>query len=99
VTEPAGAPPDDLPRRNGELAFDAPWESRAFGTTAAYLRACGLPWERFRAELIAAVRSAPVGTTYYESFAAALEALVVGDGALSRPEIDARASAVHTDSE
>ena len=31
--------PTDLPRRNGELVFEAPWESRAFGLAAAYLQA------------------------------------------------------------
>ncbi len=32
---------DDLavPRRNGELVFEAPWEGRVFGMTVA-LRAC-----------------------------------------------------------
>ncbi len=33
----AGTPPVDVPRRNGEPVFEAPWESRAFGLAAAYL--------------------------------------------------------------
>ena len=33
----AGELPPDVPRANGELVFAAPWESRAFGVTAAYV--------------------------------------------------------------
>ena len=29
--------PADVPRRNGELLFAAPWEGRAFGLAAAYV--------------------------------------------------------------
>ena len=47
----SAALPDDVPRRNGELVFDAPWESRAFGLVAAYLESTGQSWEVFRARL------------------------------------------------
>ena len=44
-----------LPRRNGELVFAEPWESRAFGL-AMTLNAGGVfDWEEFRQHLIRAV--------------------------------------------
>jgi hypothetical protein len=75
----AGAPPE-VPRVNGELAFAAPWESRAFGLAAAYLAARGEDWSRFRRHLIDAIAAAPPGTPYYESWVTALERLLAGDG-------------------
>ena len=43
------------PRSNGELVFEAPWESRAFGARdrAAERRRCD--WEEFRGRLIAEI--------------------------------------------
>jgi nitrile hydratase accessory protein len=43
------------PRRNGELAFDAPWESRLFGLTLALHERGEFEWEEFRARLIEAI--------------------------------------------
>ncbi len=66
----------DLPRRNGELAFDAPWQSTVFALTAAVVdHAFGGDREPFRRRLIAAVAAEP-GRSYWESWTAALEALV-----------------------
>ncbi len=80
-------PPPELPRRNGELAFDAPWETRVFGLTAAYLASTGRPWEPFRQRLMAAIAGAPAGTPYFESFTEAFESLLVADGVLpTEPE-------------
>ncbi len=76
------------PRDNGELVFDAPWESRVFGVAVAYVERTGQPWDVFRRHLIDAVAAAPDGTPYYESFTAALLALLVTDGVLSGPEAD-----------
>jgi hypothetical protein len=65
----------DLPRRNGELAFDAPWQSRVFGLAAAVVeQAFGGDREPFRRELIAAIAAAP-DRPYWESWTAALETL------------------------
>ena len=69
-------PPDDVPRRNGELVFDAPWESRAFGLAAAYLEASGQDWATFRSHLISAIEDLPDTTPYYEAWVEALERLV-----------------------
>jgi hypothetical protein len=66
----------DLPRRNGELAFDAPWQSTAFALAAAVVdHAFGGDREPFRRQLIKAIAAEP-GRPYWESWTAALEALV-----------------------
>ena len=65
----------DLPRRNGELAFDAPWQSRVFALAAAVVdHAFGGDREPFRQQLISAIAAEP-GRPYWESWTAALEAL------------------------
>lgn len=66
----------DLPRRNGELAFDAPWQSTVFALAAAVVEhAFGGDREPFRRQLINAIAAQP-DRPYWESWAAALEALV-----------------------
>ena len=66
----------DLPRRNGELVFDAPWQSTVFGLAAAVTgHAFGGDREPFRRQLIKAIAAEP-GRPYWESWTAALEALV-----------------------
>jgi uncharacterized membrane-anchored protein len=66
----------DLPRRNGELAFDAPWQSTVFALAAAVVdHAYGGDREPFRRQLIKAVAAEP-DRPYWESWTAALEALV-----------------------
>ena len=72
-------PPDGVPRRNGELVFDAPWESRAFGLAAAYLEASGQDWATFRAHLMAAIAELPDTTPYYEAWVVALDRLLAAD--------------------
>ena len=46
------------PRRNGELVFEAPWESRLFGLTMALHEAGAFSWDEFRSRLIAEIRHA-----------------------------------------
>jgi hypothetical protein len=66
----------DLPRRNGELAFDAPWQSTVFALAAAVIdHAFGGDREPFRRQLIKAIAAEP-DRPYWESWTAALEALV-----------------------
>jgi hypothetical protein len=73
-------PPEDVPRRNGELAFDAPWESRAFGLAAAYLERTGQDWTTFRDHLKTAVAELPASTPYYEAWVVAFDRLLAADG-------------------
>ena len=77
-------PPDDVPRRNGELVFDAPWESRAFGLAAAYLEASRQDWSAFRTHLMAAIADLPDATPYYEAWVVALDRLLATDGLAAR---------------
>ena len=46
------------PRLNGELAFDAPWQSRIFGVTAALVESGTLGWPAMQAALISEVAAA-----------------------------------------
>ena len=76
MTTPLSLSDLDLPRRNGELAFDAPWQSTVFAlATAVIEHALGGDREPFRRQLIAAIAAQP-GRPYWESWTAALEELV-----------------------
>lgn len=87
-----------LPRKNGELVFNAPWESRAFGmATALYEQGLYQRWDEFRDRLIAEIaaserrhREHEEPWNYYERWLAALERLLVEKGMLSKEEIDLR---------
>jgi hypothetical protein len=78
------------PRRNGELAFNAPWESRIFAVAAGLVqtRFQG-DWEPFRERLKAAIAADPA-RSYWDSWTAALEELVVASGWVSARRIDQR---------
>jgi len=65
-----------LPRDNGELVFSAPWEARAVAMAVALVERLELPWDAFRQRLIAAIAEDP-DRPYYESWASALEQLVI----------------------
>jgi nitrile hydratase accessory protein len=78
------------PRRNGELAFEAPWQSRVFGATLALVERGRLDWEGFRARLIAEIgvhdaRHPGEATPYWSCWLAALESLL-SDTGLCRPD-------------
>jgi nitrile hydratase accessory protein len=87
-----------LPRLNGELVINAPWESRAFGMAAAlYEQGRYQHWDEFRDRLITEIaawegrhrgREAP--WNYYERWLAALERLLIDKGLLSTEEIERR---------
>jgi hypothetical protein len=76
VSVPPGLSGMDLPRRNGELAFDAPWQSTVFALAAAVVEhAFGGDREPFRHHLMEAIAAEP-DRPYWESWTAALETLV-----------------------
>jgi nitrile hydratase accessory protein len=77
------------PRRNGELVFASPWESRIFGVTLALLDTGRFTWDEFRARLIAALARSPDGARYYDSWTVALEELLVVKGICTPTEIAA----------
>jgi len=82
-----------LPRQNGELVFDAPWQGRVLGMALAVVQERGLDWDEFRQRLIAAIDADPT-RPYYESWTAALTDLVVDLGVTSAADVDARAAHV-----
>lgn len=82
-----------LPRLNGELVFQAPWEGRAFGAAVALNDAGTYEWREFAEELaaqIAAQGAEASPETYYERWLAALERLLVGRGIVTTDEIETR---------
>jgi nitrile hydratase accessory protein len=72
------APLDDqsLPRNNGELVFEAPWQARAVAVAVALVERLDLPWDAFRSRLMTEIARDPQ-RPYYESWGRALEWLVV----------------------
>jgi nitrile hydratase accessory protein len=82
--------PSALPRDNGELVFSAPWEGRAVAIAVVLVERLGLSWDAFRDRLIDAIAAAPE-RPYYESWAAALESLVVSVGLATPASLDAAA--------
>ena len=66
---------DLLPRENGELVFDAPWQGRVLAMAVGVVDHLGLDWDDFRRRLIAAIADDPE-RPYYESWTSALESLV-----------------------
>jgi nitrile hydratase accessory protein len=72
------APLDDesLPRDNGELVFEAPWQARALAIAVALVDKLGLPWDAFRQRLMNEIANDPQ-RPYYDSWGAALESMVV----------------------
>jgi nitrile hydratase accessory protein len=87
-----------VPRRNGELVFDEPWQSRAFGLAVGLAERGVFEWEEFRTRLIAAVRDGEgdpgvsPATLYYRQWLAALETLLVDKGLVQARDVDARAA-------
>jgi nitrile hydratase accessory protein len=78
-----------LPRDNGELVFDEPWQGRALGMGVVALEGTGASWAEFRRHLAAAIAARPphVGeseaTAYYAAWLDALEALLAERGLLN----------------
>ena len=96
--ELATAGPAAPPRSNGELVFEAPWESRLFGVTMALQASGHFEWEEFQRRLITAVGRWEAehpdgdGYRYYERWAEALESLLGDRGIVAPVAIDERAA-------
>ena len=93
-----------LPRQNGELVFEAPWEARAFGLAVALCEKGVYEWREFSAALAATIAAAekendPSG--YYARWVASLEELAIEKGLVGRGQLTARtlqfASDLHDD--
>ena len=92
VTEMSGS--SALPRSNGELVFENPWEGRAFGVAVALTHAGRYEWREFNSvfiEHIAKAEQSDDPSTYYQRWLAALEELALQKGLVSAQELDQRA--------
>jgi len=80
-----------LPRRNGELVFDEPWQGRVFGMAVALHEQGLYGWDEFREALIAQIAAAEVHGgpfAYYEIWLATFEELLAKKGLLTREELE-----------
>jgi nitrile hydratase accessory protein len=84
-----------LPRDNGELVFEAPWQARALAIAVALVEKLGLPWDAFRQRLIDAIAEDPQ-RPYYESWGSALESMVVELELTTPSDLDAAAPTERT---
>jgi nitrile hydratase accessory protein len=86
------------PRRNGEIVFETPWESRLFGLTLALCEAGAFAWDDFRRLLIEEIGRADArgagGWSYYASWEAAFERLLAAKGLCAGSELEARVRAL-----
>jgi nitrile hydratase accessory protein len=92
VTEMSGT--SALPRSNGELVFENPWEGRAFGVAVALTHAGRYQWREFNSVFIEHITKAEQSgdsSTYYQRWLAALEELALKTGMVSAQELDQRA--------
>ena len=88
----------EVPRKNGEIVFEAPWQSRAFGLAVGLAERGLFQWDEFRDRLIAEISAPPAddasaspATVYYRHWLAALEQLLRDKGIVSALDLDARA--------
>ena len=93
-----------LPRENGELVFEAPWEARAFGLAVALCEKGSYEWREFSAVLastIAAAEKENDPSSYYARWVDSLEEMAIDKGLIARGELAARtlehSSAIHED--
>ena len=80
-----------LPRKNGELVFDEPWQGRVFGMAVALHEQGCYDWDEFRQALIAQVAAAEArggAFVYYEVWLATFEELLRKKGLVTHEELD-----------
>jgi nitrile hydratase accessory protein len=91
--------PSAPPRSNGELVFEAPWESRSFGMAVALSESRMFDWEQFRQRLIAEIgrwerehaEEPGARWSYYECWLDSLQRLLVEDRLLTEEDVLTRA--------
>jgi nitrile hydratase accessory protein len=79
-----------MPRKNGELVFQAPWEGHAFGLAVVLSDNGTYAWGDFRKGLVDAIERGQ--SDYYASWLSALESLLVARGIVTHREVDQRAA-------
>lgn len=80
------------PRANGELVFEAPWQSRVFGLAAAMIEGGHFSWVDFQAALIAEIATADAAGVddYWGSWRDALLSCCETSGAVTGAEWQSR---------
>ena len=88
------------PRRNGELAFEQPWQSRAFGMAVGLHERGVFQWDEFRGRLIARIGAWDASNepdrpyNYWEHWLGALQDVLVAKGVSEVDVVDERAHAI-----
>jgi len=80
-----------LPRKNGELVFEEPWQGRVFGMAVTLHEQGAYDWEEFRQALIAQIAAADARGgvfVYYEIWLATFEELLAKKGLVSPDEVE-----------
>jgi nitrile hydratase accessory protein len=88
--------PTAVPRKNGELVFEEPWEGRVFGMAVALHGSRVYGWEEFQRQLIAQIAQAESrgeGSRYYERWLASFERLLEAKGLVTPEELQDRTEA------
>jgi nitrile hydratase accessory protein len=87
-----------IPRKEGELSFEAPWQLRALAIAVAAHDQGRFPWSDFQSRLVAAIQEweqTPAEQRddweYYQHWVRALEALVIEQGLADAEEIERKA--------
>ena len=85
------------PRRNGEIVFDALWESRLFGMTMTLYERGAFAWEEFRDRLIEAIAAweqahhpHAEGYRYWDCWLRAFERLLADKGLCAAADVEQR---------
>jgi nitrile hydratase accessory protein len=84
-----------LPRSNGELIFDAPWQGRLFGLVVHLSKSGVFTWDEFKAHLIAVIGAGGEDdvcdpAVYYRQFGEAFCRLAEEKGFFDAPALDER---------
>jgi cobaltochelatase CobN len=85
-----------VPRKNGELVFEAPWEGRVFGMAVALYDQRLYAWEDFQKSLIdeiAKAGSEAEAARYYERWLASFERVLSDKGMVTPEELNDRTEA------
>lgn len=84
-----------LPRSNGELVFDAPWQGRLFGLVVHLCKSGAFEWDEFKAHLIAVIDESGIDdacdpAVYYRQFGEAFCRLAAQKGFVEPDALAAR---------
>ena len=89
-----------LPRQNGDLVFETPWEARAFGLAVALNEGGTYAWKAFSEGLAVQIAQAEregVDSAYYERWLQALEKLALEQKLVTVAELADKVAAVQVE--